>query len=228
MGCGVIIAAAGQGKRMSLEVNKIFVELNNKPIIIYSLEKFIEEKWVDEIVIVANPQEIAVVKQLLKKYNMDIHIVVSGGTERQMSIRNGLAHINSKYVMIHDAARPFISSEKLNNLYKEVQNSNAAVLGVPAKDTIKQIDKYNKIKCTLERESLWLIQTPQAFGRSILKEAFEKAEKENFLGTDDSSLVERLGIEVQVIMGDYQNIKITTPEDLILAQAIIDNWSDFK
>jgi len=82
--------------------------------------------------------------------------------------------------------------------------------------------------CTLERESLWLIQTPQAFGRSILVDAFEKAEKDNFLGTDDSSLVERLGIEVQVIMGDYSNIKITTPEDVILAKAIINNWSDLK
>ncbi len=228
MGCGVIIAAAGQGKRMFLDINKIFIELNQKPVLIHSLEKFIEEKWIDDIVIVANPQEIDIIKQLLINYNMDVHAVVPGGLERQISIRNGLSYISSDYVMIHDGARPFITSEKLNNLYRKVQDCNAAVLGVPAKDTIKRIDKFNKIMCTLERESLWLIQTPQAFGRSILVDAFEKAEKDNFLGTDDSSLVERLGIEVQVIMGDYSNIKITTPEDVILAKAIINNWSDLK
>ncbi len=226
MSCGIIIAAAGQGKRMGLDINKLFIELNEKPILIHTLEKFYKRKWVDDIVIVANPQEVDRVKELLRIYKMKISAVISGGAERQLSIRNGLLYLNSDYIMIHDGARPFISSENLNYLYHKVKDCNAAVLGVPSKDTIKYIDEINTIKYTLERKSLWAIQTPQAFSRPIIVEAYKKAEEDSFLGTDDSSLVERLGIKVSVIMGDYKNIKITTSEDLILAQAILDNWSD--
>ncbi|MGD9678237.1 MAG: 2-C-methyl-D-erythritol 4-phosphate cytidylyltransferase [Vulcanibacillus sp.] len=227
MSCGIIIAAAGQGKRMGAGINKLFLELNGKPILLHSLEKFYQKKWVNEIVVVANPYEIDVVKKLLKGNNLDVTAVIPGGIERQNSIYNGLSYLNSEYIMIHDGARPLISSDKLDELYEKVQTLKAVVLGVPSKDTIKVVDNSNIIKYTPERKSLWTIQTPQAFSSSLIIEAYKKAEVEGYQGTDDSSLVERLGVSVNVLMGDYSNLKITTSEDLTVAQSILSSWRNY-
>ena len=226
MTCGIVIPAAGQGKRMGANMNKQFILLGNKPILIHTLEKFSTLSWMSELVVVSHPDEVYKVERLIEQYQIrHVKAVVGGGAERQDSIYKGLSHLKTDYVMVHDGARPFIKETYLNRLWQAVQTSNAAALGVPVKDTIKIIDQ-GMIQTTPDRKSLWAIQTPQAFRLSTLIQAYEKAIQENFLGTDDSSLVERLGISVQVVEGDYRNIKITTPEDLILAESILKHWSD--
>ncbi len=227
MSCGIVLAAAGQGKRMGVGMNKQFIPLNNKPILMHTLEKFYSKSWIDEIVIVAHPDEMEQMKQMIQALNMKRRIeIVPGGNERQESIYNGLSYIHSEFIMVHDGARPFIDSTMLDRLYESLQHLDAVVVGVPVKDTIKVIDNMNQIRHTPDRKSLWAVQTPQAFRLSVLKEAYQKAKENNFFGTDDASLVERLGIHVTIIEGSYRNIKITTPDDLILAQAIIDHWSE--
>lgn len=228
MSCGIIIAAAGQGKRMGAGINKQFILLNDKPILIHTLEKFQNKSWVNEIVLVVHPDEVDYVQKLLNDYNISVNEVVAGGKERQESIERGLSHIDSDWVMVHDGARPFIRSSKLEELLAIVRIKEAVTLGVPVKDTIKVIDELGVIKYTLDRKSLWAIQTPQAFRLSVLNEAFQKAKESGFLGTDDSSLVERLGMQVHVLEGDYENIKITTPEDIPIAKTILDKWSELK
>jgi len=226
MSCGVIIAAAGKGKRMGTDINKQFILLDNKPILVHTLEKFQSIPWITEVVIVVHAEEINLVKELIQNYNFIVTAVITGGVERQDSIQLGLDNIKSEWVMVHDGARPFISRNRLEELYSNVKSKGAAVLGVPVKDTVKVIDDFRVIKDTPDRKSLWAIQTPQAFRTSILREAFIKANKNGFIGTDDSSLVERLGVKVSVIEGDYYNIKITTQDDLIHAKIILQHWSE--
>ena len=226
MSCGVLIAAAGQGKRMGLGKNKLFIEFEGKPVLIHTIEKFYNLSWISEIIIVVNPEEQNIVKNLLKKYNLQVTHIVPGGKERQDSIESGLSYIHSDYVMIHDGARPFIRSSVLNDLYKLVTKEDAVVLGVPVKDTIKTVDKTGTILTTPDRRSLWAIQTPQAFRLSIIKKAYQLAQETGFYGTDDSSLVENIGLKVKVTLGDYDNIKITTKEDIKIAQTIFHHWSD--
>lgn len=226
MSCGVIIAAAGKGKRMGAAINKQFIFLNDKPILVHTLERFQSFPWVTEIVVVVHPEEVYLVEELIQKYNLFVTAVVPGGAERQDSIQNGLNYIQSEWVMVHDGARPFINSRKLEELYSNVIIKDAVVLGVPVKDTVKVIDGSGIIVDTPDRKSLWAIQTPQAFRTSILIDAFDKAIKDGFIGTDDSSLVERIGVKVHVIDGDYNNIKITTQDDLIHAKVILEHWGD--
>lgn len=226
MSCGVIIAAAGQGKRMGISKNKLFIELSSKPVLVHTLERFQKISWINEIVIVVHPDEIGLVEHLLQEYNINIKALVPGGKERQDSVENGLSHIESDWVMVHDGARPFISIKKLEELYNQVQVKEAVVLGVPVKDTIKILDDSGIVISTPERKSLWAIQTPQAFRVPILNDAYRKAKVSGLIATDESSLVEKLGIKVHVIEGDYRNIKITTPDDIIIAQRILDNWSE--
>lgn len=226
MSCGVIIAAAGKGKRMGADINKQFILLNNKPILVHTLEKFQGINWITEVVVVVHPEEVNHVQELIKKHNLFVTNVVSGGVERQDSIQKGLRYIKSEWVMVHDGARPFISSHKLDELHLNVNTKDAVVLGVPVKDTVKVIDDSGIIMDTPDRKSLWAIQTPQAFRTSILRAAFDNAKKDGFIGTDDSSLVERIGVKVHVIEGEYNNIKITTQDDLIHAQIILQHWSD--
>lgn len=224
MSCGVIIAAAGKGKRMGADINKQFILLNNKPILVHTLEKFQDISWINEIVVVVHPEEVELVQELIQKNNLSVTAIVPGGFERQDSIKRGLEYIKSEWVMVHDGARPFISSYKLDELYLNVKTKDAVILGVPVKDTVKIADGSGIIKDTPDRNSLWAIQTPQAFRASILRDAFDNAVKDGFIGTDDSSLVERIGVKVHVIDGDYNNIKITTQDDLIHAKLILEHW----
>ncbi|WP_339060654.1 2-C-methyl-D-erythritol 4-phosphate cytidylyltransferase [Tepidibacillus marianensis] len=234
MKCGIVIPAAGRGKRMGKNMNKQFIPLDGKPILIHTLEKFTGIPWIDEIVVVSHANEIALVQQLLDQYQISkIKAIVPGGDERQDSIYNGLSYLSTNYVMVHDGARPFIRQKHLEQLWQTVQTKEAAVLGVPVKDTIKIVDQKRLIQDTPDRKSLWAVQTPQAFRLSTLIHAYDMAKTDHFLGTDDASLVERLGIQVTIVEGDYHNIKITTPEDLIFAESILrygsekidSNWS---
>jgi 2-C-methyl-D-erythritol 4-phosphate cytidylyltransferase len=218
----VIIPAAGQGKRMGAGKNKLLLELNGIPIFIHSLKVFEEDELCEGIILAVHPHDKAEFTALLKKYMVKkVQDLVPGGKERQDSIYNALKTVKTDgIILVHDAARPFILKKHIHRLIDTVQETGAAIIGVPAKDTMKTV-RNNVIVETVERSSLWAVQTPQAFRISILMKAYEKAESENFIGTDDSSLVERLPHPVTMVEGDYDNIKLTTPEDLFFAEAIM-------
>lgn len=220
----VIIPAAGQGKRMGAKKNKQFIELEGKPVIIHTLLVFEDDPFCEEIIVVANQNEIEQLHQVVTSYQLTKKIqIVSGGSERQFSVHNGLKIINGdKIVHIHDGARPFVKREHIHQLTKQASETGAAVLAVPVKDTVKRVNDSLHVIETMERSSLWAVQTPQAFRLSVIKQAHEEAERLGILGTDDASLVEPHQ-EVSIVKGDYLNIKLTTPEDLLFAKAILHN-----
>ncbi|MGG3468851.1 2-C-methyl-D-erythritol 4-phosphate cytidylyltransferase [Neobacillus pocheonensis] len=217
----VILPAAGQGKRMGAGKNKLLLTLNEIPVLIHTLKVFEEDEACDGIILAINPQDEMEFKALLKEHTINKVIeLVPGGKERQHSIYHALKTVKTAdVILVHDAARPFIRKEHIHRLTEKAEETGAAIIGVPAKDTMKKVQD-GKVVETVERSSLWAIQTPQAFRISLLKEAYEQAEKDDFVGTDDSSLVERLGYPVAMVEGDYDNIKLTTPEDLFFAEAI--------
>ena len=221
MGYNVILPAAGRGKRMGAGVNKLLLKLEGIPTLIHTLLVFDQDKQCDSIILVVNQDEQQEIEELLETYSIKKTVVfVSGGAERQQSVKNGLEAADSGLVLVHDAARPFITLGHVGELVEAAEHEGAAVLAVPVKDTVKRVEEGYVLE-TIERSSLWAVQTPQAFRIPLLREAHKKAEKEGFFGTDDASLVERLGHRVSVVYGDYNNIKLTTKEDLIFAEAII-------
>ena len=222
----LIMLAAGQGKRMNASKNKILLHLSGKPILLYSLECFLHDPACQHIILVVQKEEKELMQAMIKKYfpniNKTISIVI-GGKERQDSVYQGLLVVKKpeEIIFIHDGARPFITLPYLKQLYKKALVTKAAILGVPVKDTIKKVID-GKVKETISREDLWQIQTPQAFVASELKKAHEDAQNMGFLGTDDASLMELFGQrEIAIILGSYENIKVTTPEDMLIGEAII-------
>ncbi|MFP7300166.1 2-C-methyl-D-erythritol 4-phosphate cytidylyltransferase [Neobacillus niacini] len=218
----VIIPAAGQGKRMGAGKNKLLLELNSIPVLIHSLKVFEEDELCEGIILAIHPQDEAEFHSLLQKYGVKKVLgLIPGGKERQDSIYNALKTVkNDGIILVHDAARPFIKKEHIHRLLDTAQETGAAIIGVPAKDTMKTV-RDHKVMATVERSSLWAVQTPQAFRFSLLIRAYEQAENDSFIGTDDSSLVERIPYPVTMVEGDYDNIKLTTQEDLYFAEAII-------
>ena len=221
---GVIIVAAGSGSRMNMGINKQFIKLKDKEIIVYTLEKFYKHKNIDEIVVVVKEQEAEFFKkEIIDKYNFENIKIAYGGKERQNSVYNGLKMLDKKcdIVLVHDGARPFISEQLIDNCIEEAKSHNAVVVGVPVKDTIKVINEDNDIVDTPERSKLWAVQTPQTFNYDILVKSYEDAFENKFYGTDDAMLVERIGYKVKMIEGSYNNIKITTQEDLNIGTQIL-------
>ncbi|PKN38301.1 MAG: bifunctional 2-C-methyl-D-erythritol 4-phosphate cytidylyltransferase/2-C-methyl-D-erythritol 2,4-cyclodiphosphate synthase [Deltaproteobacteria bacterium HGW-Deltaproteobacteria-2] len=227
-----IIPAGGAGKRLKTHVAKQYLMLNQLPVLIHTLQVFQKSKIINDIVLVLPPDDLASVRQkLIDKYELTkVTSIIAGGKERQDSVRNGLAAIDGKcdFVLIHDAVRPLITEKMIRQVAAAAKATGAASLGVKAKDTIKETGKYDIVSVTIPRHNLWLTQTPQAFKFEILKKAYKKAYNENFYGTDDASLVERIGVKVKMIAGSYDNIKITTPEDLVMARALLKNKSGGK
>lgn len=224
-----IFPAAGQGKRMGMKVNKIFLSLGEKTVLYHTLHTFSECKMIDELVVVASPEEVTVVRELLKTMDgLKPWQVVAGGVERQYSIANALQviHPDTNIILVHDAARPLISTKIIEKVIEETRQYGATITAVRAKDTIKVVDENGIVIDTPQRSGLWAVQTPQGFQGDILKAAYQKAREDDFLGTDDASLVERMGKKVKVVEGDYTNIKITTPEDLIMAESFIKRRSN--
>lgn len=221
-----IVAAAGVGKRMGLDYPKQFLEIDGKPIFIKTLEVIENSSKVDGIIVVTNSEYMEKVSEFCKKYKINkIKKIVAGGKERQDSIFNALLHVPEtvKIVGVQDGVRPFISLKYIEKSYEKLIKNNeidGIVVGVPVKDTIKKIDEEGKIIETPNREKLFAAQTPQIFRKNILSRSYEVAKKECFLGTDDSSLVERIGGRVEVILGSYGNIKITTQEDLLFLKKV--------
>lgn len=218
-----IILAGGKGKRMNAKVSKQYMNLNEKPILYYTLKRFIESKVIDKVILVLSKDEIEYCKkEVLYKYNLDIDIIVEGGSERQDSVFNALKYVsNDDIVLIHDAARPFVSDKIINKGIEYANLYGAAAPGVTPKDTIKIKNNNNFSISTPNRDSLVSIQTPQVFKGRIIKECHEKIRKENIAVTDDSMVVEKYDNKVYLYDGEYTNIKITTPEDLILAEKLI-------
>ncbi|MRH44809.1 2-C-methyl-D-erythritol 4-phosphate cytidylyltransferase [Aquibacillus halophilus] len=222
-----IVLAAGEGKRMNAGKNKQFIQVGKKPLVIHTLNVFAQDDWCKSIILVINSNEKKRMKELIDNHPVGKSVIlVEGGKERQDSVFHGLNCIDDPegIVFIHDGARPFVSRENLHQLATITKEKKAAILAVPVTDTIKQLKGENLT--TLKRETLWAAQTPQAFRVDAIRAAHEKAAIENYLGTDDSSLVERLGYPVEIVKGSYDNIKLTTPEDLQRAQAFLKEKSD--
>ena len=219
----VVLPAAGSGKRMNAGHNKLFLKLREKPILIHTLEVFEKDANCTGIWLAVKPEERAIIQDMLKQYHiMKVKGLPAGGEERQHSVYACIqaAGNESKLILVHDAARPFIELSVIAQLTKEAQKNGAAIAGVKVKDTIKRV-KNTVIEETVDREQLWMIQTPQAFQTSILINAQKQAAQDDFLGTDESMLVERLGIEVHVVESTYDNVKMTTREDLLIGEAIL-------
>ena len=202
---------------MGLGYPKQFLEYQEKPIFIHTLEVIESCNLVDEIIVVTNLEYIEEVKSQCKKYKITkLTHVVPGGKERQDSIYNALNYVTGAVIGVQDGVRPFIEERYVEESYlKIISGWDGVVVGVPVKDTIKQINLItNEIVDTPNRATLLAAQTPQVFKYEILRKAYDMAKKELFVGTDDSSLVERIGGKVGLVLGSYKNIKITTPEDL--------------
>lgn len=221
---GVIIVAAGIGSRMKKDINKQFIKLDNKEIIAYTIDKFYINNEIDDIVVVIKKDEEDYFKEnILEKYNFKNIKIAYGGEERQDSVYNGIQKLdkNCEVVLVHDGARPFVTEEIINNSIQEAKKHNAVVVGVKVKDTIKVVGEEGNIVDTPNRKYLWSVQTPQVFKYDIITKAYENAYNENYYGTDDAMLVEKIGYDVKMIEGSYDNIKITTQEDLNFGEQIL-------
>jgi len=220
-----IIPAGGAGKRLKAQKAKQYLLLDHMPVLVHTLKVFQQAEIIDEIILVLPSNDVASAqKQLINKYGLTkVIAIVDGGKERQDSVRNGLAAINGKcdVVVIHDAVRPFVTQELINQVVAAAKSFGAASVGVKAKDTVKETKKDNLVAATIPRQNLWLTQTPQAFKFDLLKKAYTAAYRDKYYGTDDASLTEKIGAKVKMIDGSYENIKITTQEDIIIAEALM-------
>ncbi len=218
----VVLPAAGSGKRMGAGHNKLFLQLADKPILIHTLLVFEQDDACTGIWLAVKDEERAYIQSIITKYNITkIKGLPTGGEERQHSVHSCIKEMEDvEIVLVHDAARPFITKPIIAELVETAHEKGAAIAGVRAKDTMK-IVRDGIIKETVDRDSLWMIQTPQAFRFSLLAEAEDVAEKVGFLGTDEAMLVERLGHEVHIVESSYENVKMTTKEDLIFGEAIL-------
>ncbi|AFL98865.1 MULTISPECIES: 2-C-methyl-D-erythritol 4-phosphate cytidylyltransferase [Desulfitobacterium] len=221
---GVIIPAAGQGKRMGASINKQFLSLQGRPILTHTLSLFERSEAVAEIVIVSSKKDRERIGELVCTEGFQkVSAIVLGGEERQESVFAGVKALSPliKRVAVHDGARPLLTCLELNRFFTEAAKFRAAIMAIPVKDTIKRVDARGEVIETPPRETLRAIQTPQVFERSLLEEAHRKAREVGYLTTDDAALIEWLGHPVQTLMGSLENIKITTPEDLDLAEMIL-------
>ena len=220
-----IILAGGKGKRMGSAISKQFIDIKGKPIIYYTLKKFSENKKIDNIIVVLPEDEVKYFKEnILKKYELRINKIVIGGKERQDSVYNALKSLKNSstdIVLIHDGARPFISERIINEGIKFAEIYGAAAPGVMPKDTIKVKNEKNFSIDTPNRANLVPIQTPQVFKFDEILECHEKIRYNGEKVTDDTMVVEKYGYSVYLYDGEYTNIKVTTPEDLILAERLI-------
>ena len=205
---------------MGYDVSKQFIHINNKPILYYTLKRFINCDLIDKIVLVLPKDEIDSCKnELLNKYSLKVDYIIEGGAERQDSVYNGLKVLkDTDIVLIHDGARPFVGEEIILNGIENAKKYGAAAPGVMPKDTIKIKDNKSLSKETPDRSTLVAVQTPQVFRYDLIMNCHEKVKKENKVVTDDTMVVEMYGNKVFLYEGDYKNIKVTTPEDLILGE----------
>jgi 2-C-methyl-D-erythritol 4-phosphate cytidylyltransferase len=224
--CIAIVLAGGKGKRMESDIPKQYIELNGKPILYYALNEFENCSIIDEIILVTGKDDITYCKEnIVDKYSFNkVTNIIEGGKERYHSVNNGLLAIDDcDYVFIHDGARPMIQNSTIMKAYECVKEFKACVVAVQTKDTIKIADEEGFISVTPNREKLWNIQTPQVFEWGIIKKAYDilmESDCNNI--TDDAMVVENmLNFKVKLVQGTYENIKVTTPSDLVIASAFL-------
>jgi len=253
-----IVVAAGEGRRFSRQaiqgaggipphirkmigsgkskITKMLVRLKSKPILIYSLLALSSHAFIKDIIVVVNAKNSKSIIDEIRQYRIGkISQIVEGGKRRQDSVLNGLRALDTgaDLVLIHDAVRPFIEKNTISSVIKAAKKSGAAIVGIPVKATIKKVTRNRSqvsrnfvVKKTIDRSNLWEIQTPQVFNKELLLKAYKKSG--NIDVTDDAMLIEKLGKKVSVVLGSYNNIKITTPEDLILAEVFLKKSQSHK
>ena len=230
--CAAVVLSAGQGKRMNSDVPKQYLFIDDKPVLYYSLKVF-QESFIDEIILVTAESDIEYCKkEIVEKYGFDkVSRITAGGRERYHSVFAGIeAAAECSYIFIHDGARPFVTAEILESAYASVIEYDACVIGMPSKDTVKLVDENGFASTTPKRDLVWTVQTPQVFSFPLIKEAYSiliRDEKrllaEGMLITDDAMVMETFtDTKVKLVEGSYENIKITTPEDLKIAEAFMD------
>lgn len=220
----LIIPAAGKGERLGGEVPKPYIKIAGKTILEYTLSRFRDVSGLGEVIVSTSEEYIESTSKLLGKIYPKLRCtVVEGGNERQDSIRNALEKISDKtgLIAVHDAVRPFVAKEDIENCIEEASRSGGAVLAVPVRDTIKVARDNLEIEETPDRKKLWQAQTPQIFWAALLREAYQYAGDHKFLGSDDSSLVEKIGGKVVIVEGSTKNFKITHPHDLDVAGYLV-------
>jgi 2-C-methyl-D-erythritol 4-phosphate cytidylyltransferase len=225
MKADAVIVSAGKGHRFMEGKKKQFHFLEGKPILAHTLDKFETCPLIHSILLVVGQEDMDYcLKEVVEKFEFKkVSQIVPGGKRRQESVKNGIDALpkNVEVVAIHDGVRPFVTRAMIEDSIQSAVRYGAVVLAMPVKETIKMSNPDGTVLKTLDRESLWQIQTPQTFQVNIIKEAYNRATKDGFVGTDDASLVERLGVTVHILTGSYTNIKITTPEDLLLANLFL-------
>ena len=225
MKADAVIVSAGKGHRFMEGKKKQFHFLEGKPVLAHTLDKFETCPLIRSIILVVGQEDMDYcLKEVVEKFEFKkVSQIVPGGKRRQESVKNGIDALpkDVKVVAIHDGVRPFVTKAMIEDSIQSAVRFGAVVLAMPVKETIKMSNPDGTVLKTLDRESLWQIQTPQTFQVNIIKEAYYQATKDGFAGTDDASLVERLGVAVHILPGSYTNIKITTPEDLLLANLFL-------
>jgi 2-C-methyl-D-erythritol 4-phosphate cytidylyltransferase len=225
MKADAVIVSAGKGQRFMEGKKKQFYLLANKPILAHTLDKFEACPLIRSILLVVGQEDMDYcLKEIVEKYGYrKVAQIIPGGKQRQESVRNGIDALpkETHLVVIHDGVRPFVTRKMIEDSIHFAQRFGSVILAMPVKETIKVADPEGIVLKTLERDSLWQIQTPQTFRVHVIKEAYQKAMEDRFVGTDDASLVERIGMKIHILPGSYTNIKITTPEDLILAKLFL-------
>ena len=220
-----LIPAAGKGSRMVNSVKKPYLKLAQKPILAHTLQRFEENTAVDAIFVIVDKDDFSDCRtNVLEPYTFTkVEKLIAGGETRQISVYNGVRALSADvdFVVVHDGVRPFVNDETIFACLTAADECGAAVAAVPVKDTIKIADENDFIVETPVRERLWSVQTPQVFRKSLLEEAHQRAHAQQLTATDDAALVEQLGFPVKLVMGSYANLKITTPEDLRVAEVLL-------
>ncbi|MEX0601965.1 MAG: 2-C-methyl-D-erythritol 4-phosphate cytidylyltransferase [Bacteroidota bacterium] len=224
-----VVPAAGTGTRIGGKVPKQFLLLAGKPVLVHTLERFERCADVDQVCLAVPPSAVAETESMVSRYRLHkVRTIVAGGAKRQDSVANalrGLTFGEKDIILVHDAVRPFIEPKSISEVIRAAREYNAAVVAVQPKDTVRRANGSGFFDTTIDRSALWLIQTPQAFTAPVLLKAFERAAKDRFTSTDEAGLVERLNVNIRIVHGSYDNIKITTPEDLELGLLILQRWS---
>lgn len=220
MKVSAVIVAAGSGRRMGAGINKVYMPLGEKCVLWHTVKAFAESGAVDELVIVTGSEDLIQAAEIAAEFELDFYVIV-GGEERQNSVLNGINKANGDFVAVHDGARALITADEIRTVIASAKEYGAAALGVTPKDTVKTADNDGFISGTVERSSAYLIQTPQVFKREELIKAHGKAIEDGFAATDDCAVMERIGARIKIVEGSYENIKLTTPEDIFTAERIL-------
>lgn len=223
-----VIAAAGSGSRMGMDKNKLFLEFVGKPVLLHTLQQFQDAENIDRIIISTRPEFIDEIKKQVHNNKITkVSDIIAGGSTRQQSVRAAVELCkDADFIAIHDGARPFADGTLVDRICEAAYEYNAAAPGTKVKDTVKKVDENGFICATVNRDELVNIQTPQIFSYKLYCQAIDNAEKNKADYTDDCQLIESLGVKIKIVEGDYLNIKITTPEDILFAQQIFSSRCD--